>query len=79
MYYVYIIKSEYYKDRYYTGYTKDVKRRLAEHNSGKDQYTKSYRPWQLKSYVAFTDKERALAFERYLKTGSGRVLAIKHL
>ena len=79
MYYVYIIQSELDSNRYYTGFTKNVERRIADHNSGKNKSTTSHRPWRLKSYVAFTNKERAYAFEKYLKTGSGRALATKHL
>ena len=79
MYYVYILQSESHPNKYYTGFTADVQHRLEEHNQGKGVTTKPHRPWKLKSYVAFPDKERAIAFEKYLKTGSGRAMAIKHL
>jgi len=79
MYYVYILRSEPNPNKYYTGYTRNVERRIAEHNVGKNKSTKPFRPWRLKSYVAFMDEDKAHAFERYLKTGSGRALAIKHL
>jgi hypothetical protein len=36
-------------------------------------------PGQLKTYVAFSDRAQALAFEKYLKSGSGRVFAKKRL
>ncbi len=72
MHYVYILQSEVDSRRYYTGFTYDVVRRLREHNRGKNLSTKAYRPWKVKSYIAFMDKDRAHAFERYLKTGSGR-------
>jgi len=41
--------------------------------------TSKYRPWQLKTYVAFSNEERAVAFEKYLKSGSGRAFAKKRL
>jgi predicted GIY-YIG superfamily endonuclease len=53
--------------------------RLSRHNSGEVAYTAKRRPWHVKSYIAFTDDTRAFAFERYLKSGSGRAFAKKHL
>jgi len=32
-----------------------------------------------KTYVAFSDEERAIAFEKYLKFRSGRAFAMKRL
>jgi putative endonuclease len=40
--------------------------------------TSKYRPWRLRIYFAFSDEARALAFEKYLKSGSGRAFAKKH-
>jgi predicted GIY-YIG superfamily endonuclease len=53
-------------------------RRLSEHNSGKSRHTVKFRPWELSAYIAFPDLPRALSFERYLKSGSGRAFAKKH-
>jgi predicted GIY-YIG superfamily endonuclease len=78
-YYAYILESEKYPDRYYTGFTRDVEARLKHHNSGGDPHTAKYRPWKIKTYIAFTDKQQALDFERYLKTSSGRAFAKKRL
>jgi putative endonuclease len=78
-YYVYILQSEADSSRFYTGFTEDLKDRLAQHNSGKVPSTEPHRPWQFKTCLSFRDRERALAFERYLKTHSGRAFAIKHL
>ena len=77
MYYVYILQSEHNPKRYYTGFTRNVKKRVAEHSSGKNISTHLLRPWRLKSFVAFMDKDRAHAFERYLKTGSGRAFGLR--
>ena len=78
-YYVYIIQSETFPDRYYTGFTEDLDSRLSAHKSGKDTHTKKFRPWRIKTAVAFTDRQKALDFERYLKSPSGRAFAKKRL
>ena len=79
MHYVYSIQSENNPDKYYIGLTTDVKRRLAEHNSGKSIHTNKFKPWKLVSYTAFMDKPKAEKFEAYLKTSSGRAFAKKRL
>jgi predicted GIY-YIG superfamily endonuclease len=78
-FYVYIIQSEIYPDRFYVGFTSNLKKRLHEHNSGKLPNTSRYKPWIIKSAHAFTDKTKALAFEAYLKTPSGRAFSKKRL
>lgn len=52
---------------------------LADHNSGKSAHTSKYMPWKLVTYVAFSDRQKAEAFERYLKSGSGHAFATKRL
>ena len=79
MYYVYLLRSEDYPKRIYTGFTEDLRRRLKEHNEGKSVHTAPYRPWRIESYVAFSHREQALEFERYLKTASGAAFANKRL
>ncbi len=78
MYYVYILQSISSPDRHYSGYSEDLKRRLAEHNSGQSIHTNKHCPWRIKNYFAFDNKEKAKAFEDYLKTGSGHSFAKKH-
>ena len=39
----------------------------------------SYRPWRIVTYVAFSNRSKAEAFERYLKSGSGHAFARKRL
>jgi putative endonuclease len=73
--YVYILQSLQGFDHFYTGITDDLDARLTKHNSGAVTHTAKYRPWRIKSYVAFSDEDRALAFEKYLKSGSGRAFA----
>lgn len=79
MHYVYILRSIERPTKTYKGSTSDLKKRLARHNSGADTATKNFKPWKIEFYAAFPDKEKADAFERYLKTGSGRAFAKKHL
>ena len=78
-FYVYILQSESHPDRFYTGFTTDVESRVKCHNSGSVPATKPYRPWRLKTYVAFSNEKQARAFEQYLKTQSGRAFAKKRL
>ncbi|QQG45354.1 MAG: GIY-YIG nuclease family protein [Candidatus Sungiibacteriota bacterium] len=78
MYYIYITKS--LKDgSLYKGFTEDLKERLKVHNQGGDDYTSRKRPWKLVWYCTFNDKKKALAFEKYLKSGSGRAFLKRHL
>jgi putative endonuclease len=42
-------------------------------------HTSKYKPWRLKIYVAFSDEGQAVAFEKYLKSASGRAFAKKRL
>ena len=79
MHYVYLIQSVSYKDQRYIGITKDLKARLKAHNAGRSHHTAMYKPWNLITYLDFSDKAKALEFERYLKSGSGRAFANKRL
>jgi putative endonuclease len=79
MFYVYILRSLGRLDTYYTGVTGDLRARLREHNTGKVPHTSKFAPWEIKTYTAFADKNRAYAFEKYLKSPSGRAFAKKRL
>ena len=79
MKYVYILNSISEPAHFYTGMTDDLRVRLAKHNRGEIVHTKKYLPWRLNTYVAFSDSKRALAFEKYLKSSSGRAFAKKRL
>lgn len=79
MYYVYLLESEVSGGQRYIGLTTDLKRRLADHNAGTSSHTSKYTPWRLVTYVAFSEVEKARAFERYLKSGSGHAFAKKRL
>jgi putative endonuclease len=75
--YVYILQNEY--SRFYVGCTQDLKVRLKKHNAGEVPHTSKFRPWRVKTAIAFTNEEKAREFERYLKTSSGRAFAKKRL
>jgi len=77
-YYVYILKSEQFTETYYTGFTTKLDERLSKHNHGEVPHSSKYKPWFVKNFIAFTDKDKALAFEKYLKSHSGRAFAKKH-
>ena len=79
MKYVYILRSTAFPERHYTGITNDLKKRLTCHHSKEVPHTSKYAPWQLKTYVAFSDEKQAFEFEKYLKTASGRAFAKKRL
>ena len=77
MYYVYLIESLSSKDQRYVGMTGNLKQRLLEHDAGKSSHTAKFKPWRLITYIAFTARAKASAFERYLKSGSGHAFANK--
>jgi len=77
MRYVYFLESKAFADQRDVGATADLKRRLAEHNAGKSPHTSKCAPWRLVTYIAFSDPQKAEAFERYLKSGSGHAFARK--
>lgn len=52
---------------------------MQKHNAGEVSHTSKYLPWILKTYVAFSDEAQAFAFEKYLKSPSGRAFAKKRL
>jgi putative endonuclease len=79
VYYVYLSQSLSDAAERYVGLSHDLKQRLREHNAGKSGHTAKHKPWRLVTYVAFSDKAKAAAFERYLKSGSGHAFARKRL
>jgi predicted GIY-YIG superfamily endonuclease len=42
-------------------------------------HTSKYKPWELITYLAFSDESKAVEFEQYLKSGSGHAFASKRL
>lgn len=76
-YYVYLIRSVKFPQTTYVGYTTDLKKRLATHNSGGPVHTRKDRPWELVVCTAFKNVECAKQFEKYMKSQSGRAFAKK--
>ena len=64
--YMYVVECR--DGSYYTGYTTDVKRRLAVHNSGKGaKYTRARLPVKLIYVEGFANKEEAMSTEALFK------------
>ena len=59
-YYVYILRSKNFSDQLYIGYTKNLTERLKIHNAGLSNYTSKYIPWQLVTYIAFSNLDKAI-------------------
>ncbi len=66
VYFVYILRS--LKDgSLYIGYTKDLERRLEEHNNGRSRFTRKKIPWEIFYYELYQLKGEAIKRERFLK------------
>lgn len=76
-YYVYLLASETDDTRHYTGLTQDLDARLKAHNAGQVTHTSKFGPWRIETYLAFRSRKKAAAFEKYLKSHSGRAFASK--
>ena len=80
MYHVYILKSDSCPRQTYIGFSSiGMEVRLHRHNEGSTPATRRYRPWSVAWYCSFPEKQEALDFEAYLKSGSGRAFAKKRL
>ena len=66
-------------EHFYFGVTNDLRERVRKHNAGEVTHTAKYAPWAIKTYIAFSDEQQAFAFEKYLKSASGRAFAKKRL
>jgi len=78
MHFVYILRS--LKDgSCYTGVAENLNKRLSEHNNKNAQYSSSKAPFKIVWYGTFDNKNKALDFEKYLKTGSGIAFRNKRL
>jgi predicted GIY-YIG superfamily endonuclease len=78
-YYVYTLQSEIDQERFYIGFTENLNSRLKTHNSGGCAHTLKYKPWRVETALAFHDRQKALDFEKYLKSPFGRAFAKKRL
>ena len=71
MFYTYVLRSRKNQKLYY-GYTNNLEKRIVEHDSGKDDFTRHNGPWDLVYFEEFTLKTEALKQERFFKSGKGR-------
>ena len=72
------MKSRFFREKYYTGITNNIERRMEENNKGKNISTSKYKPWDLKTFITFSDDDKAAKFEQFLKSGSGVVFSQRH-
>ena len=77
-YYVYILLDTATETHRYVGSTQNLQVRLEKHNAGEVPHTSKFKPWRIQTAIAFDSKEKAAAFEDYLKSGSGREFAKRH-
>ncbi len=78
MKYVYLLESISHPRKRYTSITTDLQKRLSYHNSGKSPHTMAFKPWRIVVAIRFADDQKADAFEKYLKSGSGHAFAKRH-
>lgn len=70
MFYTYILKSQSHGNYYY-GHTKNLEKRLNEHNKGYVRYTKGRRPWVVHYFESYKTKSEAAKREVFFKSISG--------
>lgn len=75
---MYILRSKTFPKQTYVGFTTDLEKRMKKHNSGVSPHTSKYKPWGIQTAISFREKEKALEFEKYLKSHSGRAFTSKH-
>ena len=74
MYVTYILYSPKI-DKYYSGQTMDLDRRLKEHNRGKTRFSANGMPWQIVYSKICITKSEALKLEKFIKKrGASRFL-----
>jgi putative endonuclease len=78
MYFTYVLLS--LKDnRFYTGFTNNLKQRFEQHNKGLVKSNEDRRPIELIYYEACLDQRDAIKREKYLKTYQGKIFLRKRL
>ena len=69
--FVYILFSK-TLNKYYVGSTPDLDRRIAEHNRGKEKFTKTGVPWILVYKEVFEELKQARQRESFIKKMKSR-------
>ena len=78
MFYTYVLQSM--KDgKFYTGYTRDLRKRFSDHNSGKVFSTKGRGPFRIIYYEACLDEHDAKATEIYLNPVRSKIINLFHI
>jgi len=77
MYYAYILRLS--NNKYYSGHSSDLQKRIFKHKNGKVKATRNFLPVNLVFYAAFKKLDLARKFEKYLKSLSGFAFRNKHL
>ena len=67
IYYVYMLKSKGVKSVTYVGYTKNLTKRIDQHNTGKGAKFTRGRKWVLIYRERFKSKKEAISREYYIK------------
>lgn len=78
MFYIYILKSK-IDNKLYTGFSKDLKKRIKDHEKGSVDSTRNRRPLKLIYYEAYEEKGKALKREKFLKTTKGKLQLRKQI
>lgn len=71
MYYFYVLKFK-ENNKFYYGFTNNLKRRIKDHKSGNSDFTHRNGTFDLVFYEAYINEDDAREAERYFKTGHGR-------
>ena len=71
MWYVYILQSS-RDQKWYTGFTQDLRKRFTQHMEGKSTWTKGRGPFTIIYYEACLNEHDARSRELYLKSGYGK-------
>ena len=70
-YITYVLQSD-FDNNFYVGYTKNLNKRLNEHNNGKVKSTKNRRPLKVVYCEMCYNQTDALHREKYLKSSYGK-------
>lgn len=75
---VYLLVSETNPSQKYIGITENLEQRIIDHNRGKSPHTSKHKPWKIVAAISFHEDQRAMDFEKCLKSGSGRAFSSRH-
>jgi predicted GIY-YIG superfamily endonuclease len=76
--YVYKLRSKTHPYETHIGIALDFNEQLRSHNNGESILTTRFKPWAPEMIMWFNDDAKAKKFEKYLKSGAGRVFCARH-